>query len=407
MAATMKKTDIKYEEDNIKNVDWNAVRALTGKSVPQVALQTIKTLAKSNPKAYVKVGLIKNDLYLRVKEGSKHLDDIKLAANWTPPSGGGGMLDESDRGVKTVVDQVKGMLVQMKNGEKQIKVYHKRASDLAYEASTRADACAGQSEASHRKREIASIRKAQTDIARVMTDAQAEYDNEVFKPFSDMRTKGFLPWPDNTDPKVKKSWGSDYYQSQMKPVYARATDILAEIRTFVDETDDALDTAETADRDGGRSTAAVDKRIAALVKKLEAEWIGACDKAFLSDGRGENFNQALDNIREFMKNKYDAVTGGTMDLDGILEQLGNIGSKLTILDKSEKAIVRRGKTIAEIAGELKTLAKDNPTNANATNANDRAKVIVKNLADLQKRVTKEKKAGMDLLKKGKEKAKKA
>ena len=95
--ATMNKADVKYEEKNIKNVDWNQVRALMGKSVPTVAMQSVKAFGKSNPKAYVKVGLIKKDLYLRVKDGSKHLDDIKLAANWTPPAGAGGRFGHVDQ----------------------------------------------------------------------------------------------------------------------------------------------------------------------------------------------------------------------------------------------------------------------------------------------------------------------
>ncbi|MEO0481993.1 MAG: hypothetical protein AAF138_00015 [Planctomycetota bacterium] len=349
MAATMNKSDVKYEEKNIKNVDWNQVRTLMGKSVPTVAMQSVKGFAKSNPKAYVKVGLIKKDLYLRVKDGSKHLDDIKLAANWTAPAGAGGAVDESDPAVKGVVRQVKGMLAQMKAGEKTIKAKHKVAEGLADEAKDRVEAAA-KGAGGYEDTEIKGIKRLQATIARAQTEAQKAYDDEVFKPFSDMRTSGFLPWPTGTDPKVKKAWGSDFYQSSMKPVYARSKDILDEISTFIDEIDDALDTAQTGQRDGAKAATTVDKKVAALLKKMNAEWNEASDRVFLSDGRGPGrFNDALDGIRDFMNNKYEAVKGGTMDLEGQLQQLGNIGSKLTMLDKSMKGIERRGKAIETCA----------------------------------------------------------
>lgn len=405
--ATMNKADVKYEEKNIKNVDWNQVRALMGKSVPTVAMQSVKAFGKSNPKAYVKVGLIKKDLYLRVKDGSKHLDDIKLAANWTPPAGAGGAVDERDPAVQGVVRQVKGMLAQMKDGEKLIKAKHKVAEALADEAKDRMDS-AIRGLGGYGDPEIKAMQKLQTTVARAKIDAQKAYDDEVFKPFSDLRTKGFLPWPTGTDPKVKKAWGSDFYQSSMKPVYARSKDILEEISTFVDEIDDAVDTAKTGKRDGEKAATTIDKKVTALLKKMNAEWDEVSDRVFLSDGRGSGrYNDALDGIRDFMKNKYDAVKGGTMDLEGQLQQLGNIGSKLTMLDKSMKGIERRGKAIETCATELQALAKEHKTHPNAPAAGDTAKQMLKDLAALKKRCAKEKKAGMELLKKGKDKAKSA
>ncbi|MEL7472084.1 MAG: hypothetical protein AAGK04_02115 [Planctomycetota bacterium] len=407
MAATMNKADVKYEEKNIKNVDWNQVRALTGKSVPQVAMQTVKTLTKSNPKAYVKVGLIKKDLFLRVKDGSKHLDDIKLASNWSAPADSGGAKTESDPGVKAIIKQIKDMHAQIKGGEKAIKAHNKSIADDASEAEELLEAVQAQMTEQNRASTIARMNKTRTAAVKAQTAAQKLFDDDVMKPFSDMRSKGFLDWPDGTDVKVKKAWASDYYQAQMKPPYARAKDMLEEINTLVEEIDDAIDTAQTADREGGKAQATINKKVATLVKKMNAEWTGAADKAFLADGRGDNFNMALDNIRDFMKNKYEATKEGTGGLDGQLQQLGNIGSKLTMLDKSIKAIDRRGKALVDCAKQLEALGKEHKGNPNATAAAAEAKQKLKDFAALKKRAEKEKKAGMDLLKKGKALAKKA
>src|SRR6266404_9951605 len=49
-------------------------------------------------KLAVKIGLIKKDLFLRIKNGDKLIQDVKLAKNWEPPKGwiDEGSVDDSD-----------------------------------------------------------------------------------------------------------------------------------------------------------------------------------------------------------------------------------------------------------------------------------------------------------------------
>src|SRR4051812_41411073 len=91
MPATMDKKDVKISIKDPKRVNWtqswNEIQQCSGKAIPSVAKQSVKD-AMDNPKyrkLAVKVGLIKQDLYLRIKNGNDHVQDVKLVPNWVAP----------------------------------------------------------------------------------------------------------------------------------------------------------------------------------------------------------------------------------------------------------------------------------------------------------------------------------
>lgn len=93
MPGTMDKADVKLSYEPLSDVDWSEVAKVVGKAVPQLCKTTVDEVldgvkTRKYKKPYGKVGLIKKDLYFRIKDGSTHVDDILLVKNWTEPEGG-------------------------------------------------------------------------------------------------------------------------------------------------------------------------------------------------------------------------------------------------------------------------------------------------------------------------------
>jgi len=85
----MNKSDVIFKVDNIQTmpVNMQALQKSTlltplpfAKDIKR-SINTIKN-SKSYKKPYLKVGFVNNDLFLRIKDGSKHLADVKLKAGY-------------------------------------------------------------------------------------------------------------------------------------------------------------------------------------------------------------------------------------------------------------------------------------------------------------------------------------
>jgi len=100
MPDKMDKKDVKISFKDAKSVNWTKVQQCSGVSIPSLAKEAVRAALedKKNKKLAVKIGLIKKDLFLRIKNGDKHIQDVKLAKNWEPPKGwiDEGSVDDSD-----------------------------------------------------------------------------------------------------------------------------------------------------------------------------------------------------------------------------------------------------------------------------------------------------------------------
>jgi len=100
MPDKMDKKDVKISFKDAKSVNWTKVQQCSGVSIPSLAKEAVRAALedKKNKKLTVKIGLIKKDLFLRIKNGDKHIQDVKLAKNWEPPKGwiDEGSVDDSD-----------------------------------------------------------------------------------------------------------------------------------------------------------------------------------------------------------------------------------------------------------------------------------------------------------------------
>ena len=89
MPGKMDKKDVKVSFKDAKGVKWDKIQKCAGVVIPSLAKNAVVEALenKKYKKLTVKVGLIKTDLYLRIKNGNDHVQDVKLTANWKPPKG--------------------------------------------------------------------------------------------------------------------------------------------------------------------------------------------------------------------------------------------------------------------------------------------------------------------------------
>src|SRR5215470_2691593 len=89
MPATMDKKNVKISYKDPKAVKWDKIQKCSGVVIPSLAKNAVVEAMenKKYKKLTVKVGLIKTDLYLRIKNGNDHVQDVKLVGNWKPPKG--------------------------------------------------------------------------------------------------------------------------------------------------------------------------------------------------------------------------------------------------------------------------------------------------------------------------------
>lgn len=244
MPATMNKADVKISVKNPRNANWPQtwaqVQQCSGKAVPAVAKQVVKE-AVDNPKLKklsVKVGLIKRDLYLRLKNGDDHLQDIKLVPNWTAPQGwvdGNVDVDDEDDGgggggAPVVDPQHAQDLLAWKRGKEDCKALGERTVttmqrllDNAENAVERAEVEAeiALSGKDIRGTSLANARQAMQQVRDLAQQAETAYQ-QYFRDFDRHRTgeKG-----DQFSQDEKEGYGVAFFMQVLKPLFQNATDL--------------------------------------------------------------------------------------------------------------------------------------------------------------------------------------
>src|SRR5258707_15169650 len=87
MPGKMDKKDVKISYKDPKAVKWDKIQQCSGVIIPSLAKKAVSDAMENKKfkKLTVKVGLIKGDLFLRIKNGNDHVQDVKLVPNWKAP----------------------------------------------------------------------------------------------------------------------------------------------------------------------------------------------------------------------------------------------------------------------------------------------------------------------------------
>lgn len=174
--------------------------------------------AKKRKKPYMKLGLIKRDLVLRFKDGSKHLDDLILVKGWTEGAGDTVERDPAyQRLIDTFINTRKQAATQIRNGEKTIKQAAAWMEQLLKSIEKElVKAKAGELEGTTGKKDANRIL---TQADTCVTDVNRVFDEQVHGPFDVHRS---FKTPNELDAKDVAEYLSKYYHNEMKPPYTKA-----------------------------------------------------------------------------------------------------------------------------------------------------------------------------------------
>lgn len=92
MPPAMDNKHVKLKFKDLKTVNWAKIQKCAGITLPKIAKEAVAKAVegvetRKYKKPYLKVGLIKGNLFMRIKDGAKHVQDVKLVTNWEPPNG--------------------------------------------------------------------------------------------------------------------------------------------------------------------------------------------------------------------------------------------------------------------------------------------------------------------------------
>lgn len=121
MAGTMDKADVKLSFEPLSSVKWDQVTQVSGKTVPQLCKTTVEEVlegvkTKKYKKPYGKVGLIKKNLYFRIKDGNTHIEDILLVKNWSEPVQAEELTKPKQRALDEWIQSRKDLLKAVEDG---------------------------------------------------------------------------------------------------------------------------------------------------------------------------------------------------------------------------------------------------------------------------------------------------
>ena len=298
MGKTMDKADVFYEEDDIGKVDWGKIQKY-GVQIPSAARKAVEDAAaqvkaKKLKAPYVKVGTIGKDLYLRIKDGSSHIADVKLASNWQPPVEEGEVSPEYAKSLKSFVEHKEQLLKHVDKHFKQMEQDSKEAESQTELAETLRDMCE-KNQSGDAKANAVKAGEAAAKVAKIHTDARARFDKEFMPYYDKHRTNKFDK--DAFDPPVNAKDNKQYSHvwPQACKVYKNIDNLLHRINGF-EETAQLAAKEATTWADSGSDKSAVYVVMAgdvlAIVKSRHASARAVTNKINYAD-REKNFKEKL------------------------------------------------------------------------------------------------------------------
>ena len=254
MAKTMNKSDVLYRA-KATAFDFNQFKqhakkqpSVTVKSAISDAIAAKKNKTMKDPEA--KIGLIDGHLFLRIKDGSKHIDDFLIVKNFKSGKDDGPVRDANyTKMVKAFIDQRKALLKTVSDGEAAIKAtLDELKSSLAF----------AQAKAQEAERGVVGYDNIADKVDKIVSQAEAKlaaakriFTKDIHPIFDKHRT---IRKPEGVDDKDVDGYGGPFYLSTVKPVYKKAVEWLKlgdttveqikaaakNARRFVDNADDKL-----------------------------------------------------------------------------------------------------------------------------------------------------------------------
>lgn len=232
MAKTMDKKDVLYRAAADK-FDLAQVQKISGKAA-NTAIKTAIADAKKAKKAgtmkapEAKIGMIEGHLFLRLKDGSTHIDDFLIAKNFTAPGTpqmkGSAYKKLVDDYIKTRTDAFNKLVA----GEKAVKAKANEIEQILAQVEDMADEA---------KRGMFGLNnpadradgKLREAIA-LAVDAERLFRDECHQPFDEHRN---FKSPTGVDPADVEEYSRSFYLSQWRPKYGKAQEYVKLAKTAV------------------------------------------------------------------------------------------------------------------------------------------------------------------------------
>lgn len=379
MTATMNKEDVKLEYTPLSKVKWAEVQQTAGKAVPALAKTTVEEVlegvaSKKYKKPYGKVGLIKKDLWFRIKDGSTHIDDILLVKNWKEPSGGDQELTkEQEKGLKTWIDGRKLLLKICEDGLKDAKPHFKTVEDgcekisiyldLAKQGSTGTITGTGiEANADKAKNLVKEVQDALADMKQV-------HDRDVFPTYDHYRNKDKTPDKSLNIPEaLYDEYAAGFYLLTVGPVYKALSELIKKAESM-------LETAKKQYllivRWSSEASSALDnykEEAQGVLDEMTEEFVKI---------KAEEGMSPFSNLENGLKTDTDNLS--TYQSDLLDRLLDNATGKITKAKETMKRILGRMKTVEQQVNKLKAFPKPMQSNKDVKPTIVNALTLYKNI----------------------------
>lgn len=364
MAGKMKKSDVKYQV-KVAQFDQNRAKEIAGRAIPQGAKSLVDAAAKRLKKGevkdpYVKIGLIKADLYMRIKDGDTDLDEFMLVKDWVDPAGTVAPVRDASyqKKLKDFVDDRRDSLTLIETKTREIKARYTRIeSNLERARGNASEAERG----SFGYRDVgAEASEKFSDSQRLFGELEKIFDDEIHPLFDRHRT---LTKPAGVDDSDVSDWGKDWYLAKMRPKYASAKEYVELAKTAVAETRVA---ANRAIKFSGQNVNKLDAYRQLAVELLEilrsetdrAQKLWAMSPpdnvaaGIISDAK--QMKEATD--PELKIRHFNNASGRLIGLNNGHKRLGKHTAKITEIANRIKEIPREFQADTEIRQSLGALA---------------------------------------------------
>ncbi|MEM9198725.1 MAG: hypothetical protein AAGD12_12860 [Pseudomonadota bacterium] len=356
MGDKMKKDDVKLRAKASSFNPSDAV-ALAGRSLPSAVTSAIKDAvkrqkAKELKDPEVKVGLIKGNLYLRLKDGSSHLDDFLLVKNWQDPTANPDPKKDAGykKSLKDFIDVRMEALAVVQSGEKAVKAEYLKIKEMRLRMLDVLEEA---------KRGIGYGDRVVETADDIVKDAMSlavaadKIRKDIFKTYDEHRT---FKTPEGLLQEDVSAYTRAFYLNRMKPAFAKAEEYVELCNTAIGQlralSKDVRNHAKFRDQEDANNRSTIDE----LLKLLRQEQ-GAIQAVWGSktpiDAIAESLSADVGKIKKSKTDPYDETTRMSL----VQGHLDNASGRVDGMKNAYSRLKKHLKIVDELAGRVKDLPK--------------------------------------------------
>ncbi len=356
MAKTMKKEDVLYRA-KAGQFDFGEFKRHAQRSPTTTIKTAIGDAVKAKKKGEMKepeakIGTIDGNLFLRIKDGSKHVEDFLIVKNFDAGAADAPVRDNAYK--KKVADFIrdrKNLLKVVSDGESEIKgIYNELKEDLLRLQDTTREAERGMF--GHNDLG-ARADKTVKDAEGKLKAAQDVFDKTIHPIFDTHRS---IRKPEGVDDNDVSDFGGPFYLSVVKPKYQKAaefiklcTTTIAQMKVaaknthnFVEKADDKLENYRT---------------MAADLKTIAETELAESPKVFPATTPIADVKQSLENDLETIK-RVKTDQPDLEGLDGLVGRyLDNATGRLVGAKNGLSKLKQHTEKMNDIVGRAKDIPK--------------------------------------------------